>query len=125
MFLYFVKDSSHGLRPVHDNVYIEQSFTKADRIKNKYEIASNSSWETFAESRQARDEIGNTILHFVYTLPRHEIKLRNEYLKVCIEEQIGSVTIRNLSNYLPHQLQHLQPIDDIPREFEPYYFGVF
>lgn len=44
---------------------------------------------------------------------------------MCIEEQIGSVTIRNLSNYLPHQLQHLQPIDDIPKEFMPYYFGVF
>lgn len=102
MFLYFVKDSSHGIHPVHDNVYVEQNWKKADRVNNKYECSTNSDWNIFAESRQNRDEIGNTILHFVYTFPKHEINLRNKYLKVCIDEQIGSLTIRNLSNYLPH-----------------------
>ena len=102
LFLYFVKNSRHGMPPAHDNVNIEQNWKKADRVNNKYECASESDWKIFARSRQNRDEMGNTIMHFLYSLPRHEVELRNEYLNVCIEEQIGSLSIRNFSNYLPH-----------------------
>ena len=36
MFKYFVKDASHGMRPIHDNIFVAQQWTKADRVKNKY-----------------------------------------------------------------------------------------
>lgn len=51
MFKYFVIDSRHGLNPVHDNIYILQTFSKSDRDKNKYQIDSDSDWLVFSESR--------------------------------------------------------------------------
>ena len=44
MFLYFVKDCSHGMRPVHDNIFVDQPWTKADRVKNRYECKSEAHW---------------------------------------------------------------------------------
>ena len=46
------------------------------------------------------------------------IKIRNEFLKVAIEEHLGDLKNRNKSNYLPVQVEHVQPIiKRLPNEF--------
>jgi len=41
-------------------------------------------------------------------------KIRNIFLKIAIDEDLGDLRQRNLDNYLPYQIEHVQPIKDIP-----------
>jgi ankyrin repeat protein len=51
IFCYFVKNSSHGLPPVHKNVYKSSKCSLDDLNKNKYQCLNEKAWQTFAESR--------------------------------------------------------------------------
>lgn len=87
---------------MHDNVYETQTWEPKDRDQNKYVIDSDLDWQIFSDSRKNYDQVRNNIIHFVFSMRNSEKEIRDRYLKVCIEEHIGSLTIRNLSNYLPH-----------------------
>ena len=41
-------------------------------------------------------------------------KIRNLFLDIAIEEDLGDLRSSNIDNYLPYQIEHLQPIRDIP-----------
>lgn len=40
--------------------------------------------------------------------------VRNEFLRIAIHEHLGRLKTRNKSNYLPIQVEHVQPINDLP-----------
>ena len=43
-----------------------------------------------------------------------EPSVRNEFLRIAIREHLGNLNTRNKSNYLPTQVEHVQPINDLP-----------
>lgn len=54
-------------------------------------------------------------MHHIFYIDYH--KVRNEFIEVAIEEHLGSIKARNTSNYLPHQVEHTQPIDKLPEKY--------
>ena len=47
--------------------------------------------------------------------------MRNEFLQIAIAEGIGNLNWRNRDNYLPYQIEHVQPIDNIPQSMNDFF----
>jgi len=47
--------------------------------------------------------------------------LRNDFLKLAICEHVGHVRARNVENFLPVQIQHRQPAEDVPDSLLQYF----
>ena len=51
-------------------------------------------------------------MHKIFYIDSNTV--RNKFLSVAIEEHLGDLSQRNKSNYLPTQVEHVQPINDLP-----------
>ena len=54
-------------------------------------------------------------MHKIFYIDSNEV--RNEFLKVAVREHLGDLQQRNKINYLPVQVEHVQPIIGLPDEF--------
>jgi hypothetical protein len=109
--------------------------------KNKYAFINKEDRKKFEDSRIGEDNYGNNILHFIFFLPDmpkfkesykflldkdtsdfdERTKIRNIFLSTAIDEDLGDLTVMNLDNYLPYQIEHVQPIKDIPEDLQMYF----
>lgn len=85
---------------------------KGEEDKGRY-LVQPEFREEFLAQRKYPDECGNNAMHFVFNVA--DLDKRWEYLELLLNEDIGDINGRNLSNYLPHQIEHQQPVI-IPRK---------
>ena len=142
MFKQLVENSNEGFKTVHAEHVSD--YTKehgADIDKNIYAFINQEDMDLFENGRQCEDMYGNNILHFIFFLPdmpgfkekyhyllekdtSHldvKTKIRNIFLDIAIEEDLGDLRSINQDNYLPYQIEHLQPIRDIPEHLQMYF----
>jgi hypothetical protein len=123
MFKSLVVNSNEGFKTVHAE-YVSD-YTKehgADIDKNIYAFINKSDMKLFEKSRQCEDKYGNNILHFIFFLPdmpefyskyqyllekdksplSDATKIRNLFLDIAIEEDLGDLRLINHDNYLPY-----------------------
>ena len=78
----------------------------------KYIIKDKSQVNYFVKSRANTDNAGNNSCHLAFEMIRK--KYRYMFLDLLIEEEIGDINKPNILGLLPHQIEHRQPIDDMP-----------
>ena len=101
LFKYFVVNSSIGLKQFHQSKYDASDKGKDDIEDNRYEFMSDKDIKKFEDSRQTVDSQGNSVLHYIFDIQLEKDDLRNQFLKIAIEEQLGDIRQRNVENYLP------------------------
>ena len=78
----------------------------------KYDLStryfSNSNMNYWWKSRECKDNQGNNALHYVFEIDEENIRM--DFLRLCVEDEIGSVTKRNRQGLLPQEIEHVQPI---------------
>mmetsp|Transcript_30203 Transcript_30203/g.46188 ORF Transcript_30203/g.46188 Transcript_30203/m.46188 type:complete len:129 (+) Transcript_30203:1436-1822(+) len=113
---YFLSDL--GFSPFMD-LYAKQTPVHAAIIAEKYEmleyfiknsdLKGNKSEKYFVDrddmnaykmNRDKEDENGNNPIHFVFNISNYEMRFK--FLKLCLEEHVGSPVRRNYSNLLPN-----------------------
>ena len=78
----------------------------------KYIIEDKRKEKYFLKSRANKDKAGNNSCHLAFEMVRD--KYRYKFLDLLIEEGIGDVNKTNVLGLLPHQIEHHQPIDNMP-----------
>lgn len=122
MFKYLVKHSNKGFKVVHADKVSEIDGDDGDLEDNKYCFINKEDEDLFEKSRLGQDKYGNNIMHFIFFLPDmpefrfkykemleadknnydDRTKIRNIFLKLAIEEDLGDLTDINMDNYLPY-----------------------
>jgi hypothetical protein len=133
LFEYLVKGSSHGFREVHikgGNRRTRAKHSKGcpdlfqgreDPEKNRFMFLSEEVREIFEKSRQTTDSQGNNVLHYIFDIQEKTTQRRNFFLRLALDEQIGDLRGRNFENFLPVQVQHRQPVEDVPDSMLDYF----
>mmetsp|Transcript_17362 Transcript_17362/g.26752 ORF Transcript_17362/g.26752 Transcript_17362/m.26752 type:complete len:83 (+) Transcript_17362:259-507(+) len=82
MLEYFIKDSAID-GSTNDKYFVDRDDVTAYKM-----------------NRDKEDENGNNPLHFVFNIGNYETRFK--FLKLCLQERVGSPLLRNFSNLLPN-----------------------
>lgn len=99
---YLIKDTKYG---------INKDKSKNDEII-KYTIKNSEDENYYWKSRKKKDITGNNSLHIAFDIK--DLKLRYQFISLLIDEEIGDINKPNIMGLLPHELEHTQPLEDIP-----------
>ena len=78
----------------------------------KYIIDDPKNIEYFNKSRRNKDKGGNNSCHLVFEMSRENI--RYKFLDILIDQKIGDINKPNVLGLLPHQMDHFQPLRNLP-----------
>ena len=104
MSLYNSQDTVHACVIAENDSMLKYIVTNSNLEPHKeekwrYNVPMEHRKE-FLEQRKYPDECGNNALHFVFNCEDEE--KRWEYLELLLKEEIGDLSARNISNFLPH-----------------------
>ena len=67
------------------------------------------------------DDQGNNLCHYVFE--RSHIETRYKFLEIILKEQVGDIRKPNIQGQLPHDIELLQPMKDLPEKLMKYFPG--
>ena len=109
MLRYLIKDSSK----IGKRYQIEVKSEKQKVSKEKY----------YYQSRKSKDSSGENACHSIFKI--EDVALRNEFLELCMKENIGDLNKRNKLGLFPHEVQHYINFNDIPSNMKPHFLDTF
>ena len=95
--------------------------TSSGEEKDRYTFQQNDLKAQWEKDREMRiDKFYNNVMHFVFT--ENDKTKRNNILELLLSENIGNPGQRNTDNFLPIQIQHLQPVHNLPPQYKHVFF---
>ena len=55
-------------------------------------------------------------MHFAFNIKDTELKYK--FINILIDEQVGDLNKPNIMGLLPHELEHSQPLKNVPEEIK-------
>lgn len=84
---------------------------------DKYKLSNAKDRARFWKSRTGKDDCGNNLCH--YAFEKNDIDTRYKFLEFLIQEGVGDIRKPNIKGQIPHELEHTQPLHDLPDKLRP------